>query len=117
LQALGITSTIDNPSVGDNLSDHTFLPIIFSVQGNESFDGCLRDANEINAAIEQWVVNKTGIFANNVVNSFWLARIPSNASVFQPVTDPAPEDYYLGRLSSLLPELIPYSRLELLVQP
>ena len=90
MQALGIPSTIDNPSVGANLSDHTLLPNIFSVQGNQSFDGFLRDPNQVNAAVEQWVVNKTGMFANNVVNNFGFARIPSNASIFQTVTDPAP---------------------------
>jgi len=90
LQALGIASTIDNPSVGDNLSDHTLLPNIFSVKGNQSFDDFLRDPNQINAAVEQWVVNKTGIFANNVVNNFGFSRIPSNSSIFQTVTDPAP---------------------------
>ncbi|KDR79239.1 hypothetical protein GALMADRAFT_223476 [Galerina marginata CBS 339.88] len=89
LAALRIPSTINNPSVGDNLSDHTLLPNIFSVKGTQSFDGFLRDPNQVNAAVEQWVTNKTGMFANNVVNNFGFARIPSNATIFKVAADPA----------------------------
>ncbi|KAF8955297.1 aryl-alcohol-oxidase from pleurotus Eryingii [Flammula alnicola] len=90
LNALNIRTIINNPSVGDNLSDHTLLPNIFSVQGTQSFDHVLRDANQVSIQVNDWVTNKTGMLANNVVNHFGFARIPSNASIFQTVADPAP---------------------------
>jgi len=89
LKSLNITTVVNNPSVGDNLSDHTLLPNIFSVKDGQSFDDFLRDSSEVNAAVEQWVANKTGIFANNVVNNFGFARLPSNATVFSSTPDPA----------------------------
>ncbi|KAF8963769.1 hypothetical protein BDZ97DRAFT_1919542 [Flammula alnicola] len=90
LQAVNITTLIDNPSVGYNLSDHTLLPNIFSVQGDLSFDHILRDSADVTAVLDQWIANKTGMFANNIVNNFGFARIPSNATIFQTSADPAP---------------------------
>ncbi|KAF9479148.1 alcohol oxidase [Pholiota conissans] len=87
LTALGINSTIDSPNVGENLSDHTLLPNIFSVKGNLSFDNIIRNPT---ATLNQWIQNKTGVFANNVANNFGFLRIPSNATIFQNTTDPAP---------------------------
>ncbi|KAF8962410.1 hypothetical protein BDZ97DRAFT_1939825 [Flammula alnicola] len=90
LRSLSINTTINNPNVGENLSDHTLLPNIFSVQGTQSFDGILRNEALVQDALNEWVQNKTGMFANNVVNNFGFARIPSNASIFQTTADPAP---------------------------
>ncbi|KAF8952491.1 hypothetical protein BDZ97DRAFT_1930760 [Flammula alnicola] len=89
LKKLNIKSTIDNSDVGENLSDHTLLPNIFSVQGDQSFDHILRDSSLTQDALSQWVQNKTGMFANNVVNNFGFARIPSNATIFKTIKDPA----------------------------
>ncbi|KIM44803.1 GMC oxidoreductase [Hebeloma cylindrosporum] len=90
LKALNITPIIHNANVGENLSDHTLLPNIFTVQGDQSFDGILRSDQETQAALNQWVQNKTGLLANNVVNNFGFARIPSNATIFKTTHDPAP---------------------------
>ncbi|PPQ71985.1 hypothetical protein CVT26_007141 [Gymnopilus dilepis] len=89
LGPLKINTIINNPSVGANLSDHTLLPNIFTVSGS-SLDNFLRDTTDVNDAVQQWVQNKTGPFANNVVNHFGFARIPSNATIFKTVADPAP---------------------------
>ncbi|KAF9483366.1 alcohol oxidase [Pholiota conissans] len=90
LQTLGITSVLNNPDVGENLSDHTLLPNIFSVRGDDSFDHILRSNSLVGDEVTDWVTNKTGMFINNVVNNFGFARIPSNASIFSTTTDPAP---------------------------
>jgi choline dehydrogenase len=89
LKSLGIKTIVNNPSVGDNLSDHTLLPNIFSVKDGQSFDDFLRNATEVNEAVQQWIATKTGIFANNVVNNFGFARLPSNATIFSTTPDPA----------------------------
>jgi len=89
LKALGIKSIIDNNNVGENLSDHTLLPNIFTVQDTQSLDGFLRDPSQVNTVVQQWVQNKTGVFANNVVHNFGFARLPTNATIFKTTKDPA----------------------------
>ncbi|KAF8154533.1 aryl-alcohol oxidase [Crassisporium funariophilum] len=89
LQALNIKSLVDNPSVGSNLSDHTFLPNIFNVKAGESFDPMLRDSSLIGAAINQWATNHTGVISNNVANNFGFQRLASNSTIFKTVKDPA----------------------------
>ncbi|PPQ91199.1 hypothetical protein CVT25_001215 [Psilocybe cyanescens] len=93
LQALKINPIIDNPSVGVNLSDQTFLPNIFTVvpaHENRTFDHVVRDPNQLNARIAQWQANKTGTLVNNIANNFGFLRVPSNDSVFKTNSDPAP---------------------------
>ncbi|KAF8956200.1 hypothetical protein BDZ97DRAFT_1958944 [Flammula alnicola] len=89
LSALNITTTINNPSVGQNLSDHTQLSNIFSVQGTESFDSVMRNNTALGEALNQYLTSKTGIFAGNIANNLGFLRLPSNSSIFQTVADPS----------------------------
>ncbi|KAF8194628.1 hypothetical protein BJ912DRAFT_1141461 [Pholiota molesta] len=89
LNSLGIKSIINNPNVGENLSDHTFLPNIFSVNANDTLDNMLRNNVTVQNTINQFVQTKTGVFANNVVNQFGFSRIPANSSIYQSVADPS----------------------------
>lgn len=89
LKALGINTIVQNTDVGENLSDHTLLPNLFSVQGDQSFDHILRSSSQTQAVLEQWIQNKTGLFANNVINNFGFARLPSNSTIFKTTKDPA----------------------------
>ncbi|KDR81186.1 hypothetical protein GALMADRAFT_61126 [Galerina marginata CBS 339.88] len=90
LKAVNITTIINNPSIGSNLTDHVLLPNIFNVQGTQSFDGILRAPAQVQANVNQWSTKKTGLFANNVANHYGFARLPSNATIFRNNTDPAP---------------------------
>lgn len=91
LSPLHIQTIINNPSVGENLSDHTLLPNIFTVSPTAStLDNFLRDPTDVNDAVQQWVQNKTGPFANNVVNTFGFSRLPANSTIFKTTPDPAP---------------------------
>ena len=87
LKALKIPVLIDNPAVGANLIDHVLLPNIFNVK--DSLDTLLRDTSLLGAAIEQWTVNKTGVIANTLGNTFGFARLPSDSPIFNTVADPA----------------------------
>ncbi|KAF8971824.1 hypothetical protein BDZ97DRAFT_1693110 [Flammula alnicola] len=89
LSKLGIKTLINSPQVGANLQDHPVLSNVFSVNGNTSFDSTLQNPALIDAAVNQWVTNKTGLIANNVVNNFGFARFPSNATIFSTHQDPA----------------------------
>jgi choline dehydrogenase len=89
LQAVGIPVILDNPSVGKNLSDHILLPNIFQVKGSESFDQIFRVPAKANAAVEQWVNNRTGVMANGVTNNLGFLRLPNDAPIFKTTKDPA----------------------------
>ncbi|KAF8164815.1 hypothetical protein B0H34DRAFT_647925 [Crassisporium funariophilum] len=89
LQALGIQTIINNPSVGRNLSDHVLLPNIFNAQGSESLDNLMRDPAVFNAALTEYTNSKTGPLANGVTNNLGFLRLPSTASIFSTVPDPA----------------------------
>ncbi|KAF8962180.1 hypothetical protein BDZ97DRAFT_1920652 [Flammula alnicola] len=89
LDPLNIPVLVNIPSVGRNFSDHTLLPNLFNVNGDDSFDHILRDPTLFNAAIAQWTANKTGLISNPVANHFGFARIPANSSVLNSVSDPA----------------------------
>ena len=89
LKALNIPVLIDNPAVGANLIDHVLLPNTFNVKGDESLDRILRDPTLLEAAIDQWTKNRTGIIANSLGNTFGFARLPSKSPIFQTVADPA----------------------------
>jgi choline dehydrogenase-like flavoprotein len=90
LEALKIPVLIDLPGVGKNLMDHTFLPNLFTVHGQDSFDHILRSSDLTTAAVTQWATNKTGFIANNVANNFGFARIPEDSSILKKIEDPAP---------------------------
>jgi len=87
LKALNIPVLIDNPAVGANLIDHVLLPNIFNVK--DSLDNLLRDPSLLGAAINEWTVNKTGVIANTLGNTFGFARVPSDSPIFKTVADPA----------------------------
>ncbi|PPQ71682.1 hypothetical protein CVT26_007649 [Gymnopilus dilepis] len=90
LKKVGINTIIQNSDVGENLSDHTLLPNLFTVRGNQSFDSVLRSTDLVTDALNQWMQNKTGMFANNVLNNYGFARLPSNSDIFKTTRDPAP---------------------------
>lgn len=90
LKAVNISTTINNPSVGSNFADQLLVPNIYSVQPGQSYDGLLRLPAQIQLDLNQWVDEKTGIFANNVANYFGFARLLANATIFLNNSDPAP---------------------------
>ena len=89
LRALNIPVLIDNPAVGANLSDHLLVPNIFNVKGDESLDRLFRDPTLLQAAIDQWTKNKTGVVANSIANTVGFARLPNNSPIFKTIPDPA----------------------------
>ncbi|KAF9482458.1 alcohol oxidase [Pholiota conissans] len=90
LNPLNIPVLVNSPHVGRNLMDHTFLPNIFSVNGETSVDHVLQNPSSINAAVNQFFTNHTGMIVVPVSNTFGFARIPANSSVLSTDADPAP---------------------------
>ncbi|KZT29324.1 GMC oxidoreductase [Neolentinus lepideus HHB14362 ss-1] len=89
LQALGITPVLDLPDVGRNLSDHPLLSNLFAVNSNKTIDTIFEDPAVAGADFSQWESNRTGLFVDALSNNVGWLRLPSNASIFQEVADPA----------------------------
>ena len=89
LEALGIESVIDLPDVGQNLTDHPIMANYFVLNSNQSFDNALRNTNISATDLELWQTNRSGLFADAPVNTMGFLRLPSNASIFENVTDPS----------------------------
>ncbi|KAF9528605.1 hypothetical protein CPB83DRAFT_853938 [Crepidotus variabilis] len=89
LSNLLIQTLVNNPSVGANLSDHVLLPNVFEVKGNDTYDDLLRDPAQLQIALNQWTTSKTGVVANSYASQLGFFRLPSNATIFSTVADPA----------------------------
>ncbi|KAF9528607.1 hypothetical protein CPB83DRAFT_929274 [Crepidotus variabilis] len=89
LAKVGIQIHIDNPSVGDNLSDHVLIPNVFEVRGNASLDGLQRDPAQLQSALDEWTASKTGVIANSRSSHIGFFRLPKNSTLFLTTADPA----------------------------
>ncbi len=77
LTPLGIPVHINNTEVGKNLQDHPLVSNIFIVQDGGSLDHILRNQTAMGVAIGEWERSRTGLVANNVVNTFGFFRLSS----------------------------------------
>ena len=89
LSDLGINTLIDLPDVGQNLHDHPIMANYFVVNSTKTFDDVLRNTTLSAAGLELWQTNKSGLFADAPVNTMGFLRLPSNASIFENITDPS----------------------------
>ncbi|KAH9481209.1 Pyranose dehydrogenase 3 [Psilocybe cubensis] len=89
LARLQINTTINNPSVGANLSDHMLIPNVFAVNGTGTLDDLLRNATTQASTLNQWKTTKKGSFANSVSNTYGFTRFPANSSIFNTTPDPS----------------------------
>lgn len=88
LSKLGITTLVNNPSVGQNLSDHPLLASVYSVEGHDSFDDVFRGDN-LTAAIEEWSTSQSGPLVDGVANHLAFLRLPDSSPIFETMADPA----------------------------
>jgi choline dehydrogenase-like flavoprotein len=89
LEALSIQSTVHNPSVGRNLTDHVLLSNVYAVNSNGTYDAIFRDSAVRDRLIAQWMATKNGPLAGGVTNHLGWLRLPRNASIFRTVKDPS----------------------------
>jgi choline dehydrogenase-like flavoprotein len=89
LEALSIQSTVHNPSVGRNLSDHVLLSNVYAVNSNQTYDSIFRDSAVRDELIAQWMATKSGPLAGGVTNNIGWLRLPQNSSIFKTVKDPS----------------------------
>jgi len=89
LKAAGVTTIVNNPSVGYNMGEHTSLAMAYVVNDTNTLDPLFRDPGALNAGLAQWMANRTGLLSGGLCNIFGWVRVPTNATIFETTEDPA----------------------------
>ncbi|KAF7351779.1 hypothetical protein MSAN_01611300 [Mycena sanguinolenta] len=91
LQALGISTVLDLPSVGKNASEHPYSGLSWAVNSNQTVESITQNATRYNEAFAEWNNSHTGPFVDPSpgTHAAWL-RLSDNSSVFDIHPDPSP---------------------------
>lgn len=83
LEALGITSLLDLPAVGRNMTEHVASIAMWRATPQPV------DPIDDATALAMWQQNRTGPLTERFTHQILWAKIPSNASIFQEFPNPA----------------------------
>ncbi|KAJ6551249.1 alcohol oxidase [Mycena capillaripes] len=89
LTSVGIKPVHNLPSVGQNLSDHTFVFLSFLVNSKDTYETASRNATLAAEQFVQWETTRTGPLVNAPGSQLGWLRIPDNSSIFERFPDPA----------------------------
>ncbi|KAF7361571.1 GMC oxidoreductase [Mycena sanguinolenta] len=89
LMALGISSVLDLPSVGQNATDQLMLFAAWSVNSTQTIDPIQQNVTLFNEAYAQWNATHTGPFTNFPVTHIAWTRLDADSPIFENVTDPS----------------------------
>ncbi|KAF9465127.1 aryl-alcohol oxidase-like protein [Collybia nuda] len=89
LQSLGITSTLNLPSVGRNLTEHPISAIVWRVNSTNTFDSIDRDPAASAAAETLWNTTHTGTLTTSLTTQIGFFRFPNTHPIFNGMEDPA----------------------------
>ncbi|KAJ7187767.1 alcohol oxidase [Mycena filopes] len=89
LKALGIKPLHNLPSVGQNLSDHSLLPMSWLVNSTNTYETAARNATLAAEEFTEWNTSRTGPLVNNPLGQIGWLRVPDNSSIFGSFPDPA----------------------------
>ncbi|KAF7349784.1 GMC oxidoreductase [Mycena sanguinolenta] len=89
LTALGITSVLDLPSVGQNATEQPGINAGWSVNSMQTVDEITQNATLFNEAFAQWNATHTGPFVNIPVTHIAWTRLDADSPIFQHVMDPS----------------------------
>lgn len=89
LTSLGIKTIVDVPDVGENMQDHAFVAIQWTVNSNKTID-TLNDQPELfNAALAEYDQTHTGVLADNPAgNQIGWFRLPEDSAPLKTFGDP-----------------------------
>ncbi|EEB88296.1 hypothetical protein MPER_13942, partial [Moniliophthora perniciosa FA553] len=89
LSLLGMTTILNNPSVGQNLSDHPVLSNSWLVNETQTWELLTRNTTYADEALDLWETQRQGPLVNTVTTQLGWHRIPDNSSIFETHEDPA----------------------------
>ena len=88
LTSLGITTRVNLPSVGKNMSDHTLLSNAWQVNNDQNFDAYLAP-DILPQMIQQWNQTHQGPLSWTSTNQIAWLRLPQNDTIIQTYGDPS----------------------------
>ncbi|KAF7346604.1 GMC oxidoreductase [Mycena sanguinolenta] len=89
LTALGVTSVLDLPSVGQNATDQPVTFAAWSVNSTQTIDPIEQNTTLFNEAYAQWNATHTGPFTNIAETHIAWTRLDASSPIFENVTDPS----------------------------
>lgn len=89
LGSLGITPTLNLPSVGKNLTEHPISAIMWRVNSTNTFESFSRDPSAATAAEKLWNATHTGPLTTSLTNQLGFFRLPNTHTIFKSMKDPA----------------------------
>lgn len=89
LESLGIETVLNNPSVGQNLTDQPAAGLTYLVNETDTFEALSRNQTLVNQDLQEWEASKTGPLTITVGNQWAYLRIPSNNSIWEGQADTA----------------------------
>ncbi|KAJ7609223.1 aryl-alcohol oxidase [Mycena polygramma] len=93
LEALGIPTVVDLPSVGKNSSDHTYFQMSWAVNSNQTIESVTQNATRFKEAFAEWNASHTGPFVGAILapgtHAGWF-RLKASSTAFDVHADPSP---------------------------
>ncbi|KAG7100217.1 hypothetical protein E1B28_001992 [Marasmius oreades] len=89
LAKLGIRTILDNPSVGQNLTDHPVLGNTWFVNTTETWETLVRNESYAEEALQLWKTRRQGPLVNTITTQLGWLRIPDDSLAFRNHSDPA----------------------------
>ncbi|KAL0573358.1 hypothetical protein V5O48_008601 [Marasmius crinis-equi] len=89
LAALDIITLHHLPSVGQNLTEHTIVPMSWVVTANDTSSEAERNATLAAEQLQQWNETRTGPLVDGPILDIAWVRLLENASIFERFEDPS----------------------------
>lgn len=89
LGPLGISSVLNLPSVGKNLSDHPFAILGWTSASTDPLDPYVLEVTLLSQSLQQWMTSRTGPLTSQAINHLAWQRLPSNSSLLAQFGDPS----------------------------
>ena len=89
LKSLGIKTIVDVPDVGENMQDHAFVAVQWTVNSTKTIDTLNDQPALFNAALAEYDQTHTGILADNPAgNQIGWFRLPEDSPILKTFGDP-----------------------------
>ncbi|KAJ6454627.1 aryl-alcohol oxidase [Mycena sanguinolenta] len=79
LSALGIKTILNNPAVGQNLTDHPLISNLWYVNSNGTFDVLGQNATAFTVDLEKWNKTQFGLMADSPLAFLVWSRVPDGS--------------------------------------
>lgn len=89
LEQLGITSILNLPDVGRNLTDQPVISVNWATTSQSPFDGLLTNTTLEAQELAVWQTNRTGPLVTVGINHVAWLRLPDNSPILNEFLDPS----------------------------